>query len=283
MHSRSNTDQLLELDLELIERIFDAYPILDAENFSCYLLRTLAEALQNEDDPYCEEQDPDDSSQFTMVEKMHLLCKALSDSPDPNGQRHSLRFNAAMIGSVIPLNVCLGDYYIDQLTSACRDSIEGTIRLAAEHVYLDAAAACREIWSHYRQKPDCPRFSPKECFHKVNIRLLWQLTERSQLEARCNAFLACNARLPVELVEDVFEHLLVAEEVPLPTWSSTKDPMMVDLLRSAALDPYGCAWDRSFFVESPHSAEDLERMRHHCRYSHETPGALSHELQGLLY
>ena len=188
-----------------------------------------------------------------------------------------------MIGSVIPLNRYFSEYYINKIVSGCRDSIEATVKLAPANAYIGAAAACREIWSHYRRRPDCPRFSPNDCFHKKNIQLLWQLTERSHMEARINALLACNARLPAELVDNVFEHLLMVEEVPLPIWSGKKDPMIINILRSAALDPYGCAETRMLYVDSSHSAEELERMRHHCRDPHEKPGALSHELQGLLY
>lgn len=265
-------------------RVFDAYPVLDAEDFSSYLLRILAEALQREQSLDYEGYDLPDLS---IEGKIHLVCKALSDSPDREAQRHSLDFNAAMIVSIIPLNKYLDVYDIGKVASACRDSIEATIKLAPSNVYIGAAAACRKIWSRYQTivcRPDVSPYDDNCCFHEEHIQLLQQLTKRSHLEARSNALLACGAWLPVEIVDHVFEYLLVAEAVPLDVTLSKEDPMDPTAPWGLPLAQYSCVRIIKLFQDdSSHSIEKLERMRHHCRHPHETPGARSHELQGLLY
>ena len=260
-----------EIGSDHLLRIFKLYPILDAKDFASYALRTIAQALQTE------LKDDDDEYQG-VPKRIHVICKALSSSTDKNASYHTLRFNAAMIGSVLLRNKTLASYEVERMAAACRDCIEATVEMSPLSVHLAAAAACREIWLQY-QKIKCTARRDRyedDCFHQQHIRLLRTLTERSHLEARSNILLAANSRLPVELVDHIFDYLLAAEEVPLSTTFTTPSEWKgIDF--ELALEQFSCGRDIRLFSGRDRSPELLQRMLHHCRDDEEAPSSVEEE------
>lgn len=291
-------------------RIFKLYPVLDAKDFASYALRTIAQALQV---------DSGDQEYQGTQKKIHVICKALSKSTDKAVYYHSLQFNAAMIGSVLPLNKTLTSYEVKDIAAACKASIEATLSLSPSTVFLGAAAARAEIWSQYQNMECAPKCYSSSygdsCFHERHAQLLRRLTERSREEARCNILLASNARLPVrkvtvreriptdrclpefattavlslatdigetwihhqrtianptcylqvELVDHIFDYLLLAEAVPLePAFS--KSTAYIGVGFEIALEQYSCQREIRVWGEEHHSKDKLQRMYHHyCR------------------
>lgn len=249
------------------------YPILDAKDFASYALRTIAQAIQVDS--------TDDNDEYQGTERrIHVICKALSSSTDKSASYHILAFNAALIDSVLPRNKILGSYDVERIAAACRDCMEATEILSPSSIHLGAAAACRSIWSRYQTIKCTARRDGyyDNCFHQDHIRLLRGLTERSHFEARCNILLAANARLPSELVDHIFEYLLVAEEVPLET-TFTRPSAFAYSEYEVALEQFSCGREIRLFPGKNIKPEHLQRMLHHCRDDEEAPGSAEQEAE----
>lgn len=91
-------------------------------------------------------------------------------------------------------------------------------------VYWYTAAAWRELWEVYNSSTTkCPR-APIRCIHRQNFGLLSHLLRQAHAETRRSCVLAVSHRLPIELVDIIYEFTLRAEGVPIDstTWSEVE-------------------------------------------------------------
>jgi hypothetical protein len=92
--------------------------------------------------------------------------------------------------------------------------LDGKDPLGEEGYHVDAAKACRDVRSRMN-KDACGADANRTCVFNVLLPTLDLLQRREYEEIRHNVNIAVGHRLPAELTFLVFEHTLVAEQVPI--------------------------------------------------------------------
>ncbi|KAF7185952.1 hypothetical protein HII31_12825 [Pseudocercospora fuligena] len=260
-HWYENAD-LLSLEVEELDDIFDREEIVDAGHFSDYLLQLVSRHLQVERKYTDAKGNRVWSLADYFLSSFQRLREALKDSSDPRARSHFFRFNAQLMGVVLPQNRLLHeDIEVHFFNLISCIEMRSELAQATPATYLDCAKARREIWKRY-SKLDCKLepyegYSDRKCFHQTTIGLLQDLQTRAQQEIRCKVILAVGTYLPAEIADVIVDSVLILEEVPVES-SVAEEPGTGTYLHSV-LPNYDCG--RVQYLSHRHRNFNLRKER----------------------